>query len=241
MLLDAISPHTQVYCPWTYLNIHIYMSRCLFSHTMRKNIHSNTRLGADPFNTSIVNPSREIIPDRTLQEIVSKIFPHLKNKDEEAERRFYAQRGIQMKAEYHDAMMQEKETTTEKTNRNRLGGDDSLQAMISTDQLLDLKLEPDESPPTQVHRRLPSLRCSLLRLSGRAKIISLKKYLVMKLGLKETMSSIEILCCGESMGDDVRLSSISKTRSLPANTMLILKYRLDEGSERGTAADEGVP
>ena len=146
--------------------------------------NSNTRLGADPFRTSIVNPSQEIMPDRRLYEIVNKIFPHLKQRDEEAERRFYAQRGIKLKAEYDG-------TIQETAKAHGRFGDDSQ--MISDDQL-DLNLEPDESPP-QFYQRLPSLRCPILRLSGRAKIASLKKYLVMKLGLKDSTSSVRRVLC----------------------------------------------
>lgn len=45
-----------------------------------------------------------------------------------------------------------------------------------TDQL-DLHLDPDEWPP-HAHQRLPPLKYALLRVSGRAKIVTLKKYLV---------------------------------------------------------------
>lgn len=62
--------------------------------------HSNTRLGPDPFHTSISIQSREVIPDRTLQEVVNKIFPWMKTKDDEEERIFYAQRGVELKVEY---------------------------------------------------------------------------------------------------------------------------------------------
>jgi hypothetical protein len=53
---------------------------------------------------------------------------------------------------------------------------------------LDLHLDPDDRPPHS-HQRLPPLHNSLLRVSGRAKIATLKKYLVMKLGLKDSSRS----------------------------------------------------
>ncbi len=58
------------------------------------------------------NPSprittREVMPDRTLQEIVDDVFPHLNKRDDDAERLFYGQRSIELKAEYA-AMIQEK-------------------------------------------------------------------------------------------------------------------------------------
>lgn len=55
-------------------------------------IHSNTSLEPDPF--------REVLADRTLQEVVDKIFPWMKTKEEQEEKDFYARRGIEMKPEY---------------------------------------------------------------------------------------------------------------------------------------------
>ena len=55
---------------------------------------------------------------------------------------------------------------------------------LNNDQL-DIQLEPDRKPPN-AHQRLPMLRNAHLRLSARTKIITLKKYLVQKLGLKDS-------------------------------------------------------
>lgn len=54
--------------------------------------------------------------------------------------------------------------------------------------MIDLQLEPSET--TNKETSLPPLRCSMLRTSGRLKIVSIKKYLVQKLGLKDTQSSV---------------------------------------------------
>ena len=75
-------------------------------------IYSNTKLGPDPFHTSISIRTQEVLPDRTLQEVVNKIFPYLKEKEDEDERKFYEQRGIELKPEYaHDI----------NTNENSIG------------------------------------------------------------------------------------------------------------------------
>lgn len=67
---------------------------------------------------------------------------------------------------------------------------------LNNDQL-DIQLEPDRKPPN-AHQRLPMLRNAHLRLSARTKIITLKKYLVQKLGLKDSsknsVSSIVQFC-----------------------------------------------
>ncbi len=67
---------------------------------------SNTKLGPDPFHTSITTHAREVMPDRTIQDIVNKIFPWMKPQEVELEREFYANRGIKLKTEY----AQEEET-----------------------------------------------------------------------------------------------------------------------------------
>mmetsp|Transcript_6641 Transcript_6641/g.11828 ORF Transcript_6641/g.11828 Transcript_6641/m.11828 type:complete len:132 (-) Transcript_6641:132-527(-) len=100
-----------------------------------------------------------------------------------------------------------------------------------TDDLLDLKLEPDGQPP-KLHQRLPPLHNSLLRTSGRLKIVSIKKYLVQRLGIKESKNSIELLCNGDPMGDELSLTFILRTRWFSTNKVLTLKYRLEEGDAK---------
>ena len=49
------------------------------------------------------DPFREVLADRTLQEVVDKIFPWMRKKEEQEEKAFYATRGIQLKPEYATA------------------------------------------------------------------------------------------------------------------------------------------
>ena len=41
-----------------------------------------------------------MLADRTLQEVVDKIFPWMSKKEDEEEKAFYAARGIKLKPEY---------------------------------------------------------------------------------------------------------------------------------------------
>jgi hypothetical protein len=157
------------------------------------------------------------MPDRTLQEIVHKIFPWMKAKEEEEERNFYAQRGIDLQPEYATQVEGKAHGGAENGAESSENGEDSaynvrlrivlprsvlvdvrstsiwsnfsflilhiIQVMMS-DQL-ELHLNPDERPPHS-HQQLPPLQNGFLRLSGRAKIVTLKKYLIMKLGLKDS-------------------------------------------------------
>jgi hypothetical protein len=170
-------------------------------------MNSNISLEPDPF--------REVLADRTLQEVVDKIFPWMRKKEEEEERDFYAARGIKLKPEYDtaeasaakkqktddgDSKQSAKDVAMSKvefdfisfvssqlhnvSNPNRIIT--SLQKSIS--DMLDLQVEPYEA--TNCETSLPPLRCPMLRTSGRLKIVSIKKYLIQRLGLNDTQSSV---------------------------------------------------
>lgn len=207
--------------------LHTFCRSCLilfFRQGMRCCPTCNTRLGPDPFHTSISIQCREVIPDRTLQEVVNKIFPWMKAMEEEEEREFYIHRGVDLKPEY----VQESKASPSPAWRNRKG--DSAPAAGTMNDILDLHLEPDGRPP-HLHQRLPPLSKSSLRVSGKLKVVSLKKYLVQKLGIKESKNSIEILCNGDQMGDELSLTFILRTRWFAPNRVLTLKYRLEPGED----------
>ncbi|KAL7549025.1 hypothetical protein ACHAWF_012291 [Thalassiosira exigua] len=236
-------PHTVADC------LHTFCRSCLilfFRQGMRCCPTCNTRLGPDPFHTSISIQSREVIPDRTLQEVVDKIFPWMKEKDNENERVFYAQRGIELKPEYSQEDLDHGGRGSGKVNSSTGVSQISVEGHISLliympqtlrslsvessktmNEMLDLRLEPDVRPPHQ-HQRLPPLKNSVMRTSGRLKIANLKKYLNQKLGLTDGERSVEILCNGDAMGDDHALTFIFRTRWFSTNQVLTLKYRLEE-------------
>ena len=109
---------------------------------------------------------------------------------------------------------------------------------------IDVELDPDISPP-HPYQQLPPLQNARIGISGRAKINTLKKYLIMKLGLKDacisTLSSkvvsstssstssptmIELTCNGDTMDDELTLTYILCTKWFTSNKVLTLKYRL---------------
>jgi hypothetical protein len=74
-------------------------------------IDSNISLEPDPF--------REVLADRTLQEVVDKIFPWMRQKEEDEEKAFYKARGIKLKPEYETTEAPEKkERVDEVGNRS---------------------------------------------------------------------------------------------------------------------------
>jgi len=142
----------------------------------------------------------------------------MKAKEEEEERIFYAQRGIEWKPEYAQEEKVHDERGSEPVNVPRIK---------AANDMVELHFEPDGQPP-HAHQRLPPLRNSLLCMSGRTKIISLKKYVSQKLGMKDSKNLIEVLCNGDPMGDELSLTFIFRTRWFLTNKVLTLKYRLEE-------------
>ena len=193
------------------------------------------------------------MPDRKLQEIVHKIFPWMKAQEEEEERNFYLRRGIELKPEYQQSQQTEAATgvivgTTHKKNKRNYDArvDESAVAnttmsMVTMNDQIDVQLDPDITPP-HPYQQLPPLQNARIGISGRAKINTLKKYLIMKLGMKDTSISalsskvvssssssptmIELTCNGDTMDDELTLMYILRTKWFTSNKVLTLKYRL---------------
>ena len=92
--------------------------------------------------------------------------------------------------------------------------------------MLDLFLEPDGKLPRS-QQRLPPLSNSYLLVPGRSNVVSLKQYLIQKLGLKDS-SLVELLCNDFPVGDEFSVSFISRYWSNTDDEVLLLKYRLQE-------------
>jgi hypothetical protein len=206
----------------------------------------------------------------------------MKAQEEDEERNFYLHRGIELKPEYqttfHSKQQQMAQQQTEaageitvRTNKkNKRNNDDAdthvddddgdTNAMQSTasmavknDDQIDVQLNPDITPP-HAYQQLPPLKNARITISSRAKIGTLKKYLIMKLGLKDTCCSIavstkavplsssssptmsELTCNGETLEDELTLTFILRTKWFTSNKVLTLKYRLlHEVEEKATA------
>jgi hypothetical protein len=89
----------------------------------------------------------------------------------------------------------------------------------SMSDMLDLCLEPVGSPPCS-HQHY-------LLVPGRSNVVSLKQYLIQKLGLRDS-SPVELLCNEYPVGDQFSLSFISRYWSKTDDEVLLLKYRLQE-------------
>ena len=77
---------------------------------------------------------------------------------------------------------------------------------------------------------LAALEKPFLRTSGKLKVIHLKKYLCKKLALGG-VDEVEILCKGETLGPELSLLFISRSRWVDRKHDLVLNYR---GCEPGS-------
>jgi hypothetical protein len=228
------------------------------------------------------------MPDRTLQEIVHKIFPWMKAQEEEEERNFYLQRGIELKPEYQTTSQSQSQSQSQQTTeaaagageitvgtnkKNKRNYDDAHHVndanpgaanstmSLSTvnhqiDDQIDVQLNPDITPP-HAYQQLPPLKNARITISSKAKIGTLKKYLIMKLGLKDTCCNIaaaskskvvlslsssptmiELTCNGETMEDELTLMFILRTKWFTSNKVLTLKYRLLDQAEEKKAVEK---
>jgi hypothetical protein len=189
----------------------------------------------------------QILPDRTLQEVVDKLFPKFKVNEVEEETKFYAERKINLKAEYQ--MLESSGDANDKKVQDQLLkaplvrgvtisslasslSQSTIAAAAATfmnDNIIELRLQPDMSKAKK-SKRLPALVNRHLRTSGKLKVISLKKYLIQRLNVDKNnmLQSIEILCNGHPMGNELNLTFIYRTMWLftTPDEVLTLTYRL---------------
>jgi hypothetical protein len=77
---------------------------------------------------------------------------------------------------------------------------------------------------------LPPLQNSVIRTSGRLKINQLKKFLMSQLKL-DPSQLLELQCNGDTIGDELSLTFVQRTRWLKPDEDMILSYRLSRCSK----------
>ena len=100
-------PYTVTEC------LHTFCKSCLFfaiQSGYRRCPTCDISLEPDPF--------KEVLSDRTLQELVNKIFPQLESQDDAEEVEFYKRRGIQLKKEYRQQASNKNNSDEKLTNCN---------------------------------------------------------------------------------------------------------------------------
>ena len=174
-----------------------------------------------------------------MESIVDKLFPELKGADDEAEKEFYAKRGIKLKRQFREVALSDDDED---------GGEEGTKAKRQKSQQteytsptqpkrdeMDFRLVPDDT--VDAAHSLPRLDMTSIRASDHLKISQIKKYLMMKLHLADRRgipaSAIEICCNGGTVGDEISLTFIERTRWMQAGKEMILTYRKRQESMFG--------
>ena len=198
----------------------------------------DNEIGPHPFRKLTSISTVQILPDRTLQEVVDKVFPRFKVRELEDEKKFYAERNIKLKAEYQmleniDKSNGRVQESMKSSFAGAGGTKSSFTSPISTttmvtaatafmndDNIIELRLQPADE--------LPLLQQNNLKTSGKLKIVSLKKYILQRLGFGQEQKALEVLCNGHPMGNELNLTFIYRTMWVftTPDEVLTLTYRL---------------
>ena len=200
----------------------------------------DTEVGPHPFRKLTSISTVQVLPDRTLQDVVDKVFPTFKVQELEEEKKFYTERNIKLKAEYcmPENNDDERDGRVQESMKSHICGSGDTQisvaaastttmgaaaaAFMNDANIIELRLKPDDDD-------LPSLRQNNLKTSGKLKIVSLKKYILQRLGYGMEHKALEILCNGQIMGNELNLTFIYRTMwsFTKPDEMLTLTYRLE--------------
>lgn len=230
---------------------HSYCRSCIYIYYSGGNNHCpecDVNLGPAPWQATIY--------DRTLQELVDKILPELQDQDDLNEIHYYEENKIKPKPEFQSDIVNEKrklyklfqlksddnddrsDTSPSKQKDQMNHSEKSRKKAIPLDEL-DLKIIPYQrdmrgrrgSQQNTINETSSDSSSTInIRTSGRLKIIQLKKYLAEKLNVdSKRASTLEILCNGDIVGDELSLTFIHRTRWLNNDEELVLTYSMDDG------------
>lgn len=222
------NPQTVIECMHTFCKVCLYKR---FRSGYKSCPTCSTKMEPDPY--------KAILADRTLQELVDKMFPP----DRAAEEAFYAARSIKRKPEFEFS-----HPPPPKSSRAPSGGPPPGSGFVggpppslsrapsSTDDELNFQLLPFGAPGAEVRPpdddsalHLAALAKPFLRTSGRLKVLQVKKYICKKLGAaggaQLDPKRIEVYCNGECLGDELNLTFLKRTRWVGMNADLTLNYR----------------
>ena len=214
--------------------LHTFCKRCLFltfANGKKDCPTCHVNLAPDPY--------RECLADRTMESIVDKLFPELKGADDEAEKEFYAKRGVKLKRQFREVALSDDDEDggEEGTKAKRQKSQQAEYASPTQPKRdeMDFRLVPDDT--VDAAHSLPRLDMTSIRASDHLKISQIKKYLMMKLHLADRRgipaSAIEICCNGGTVGDELSLTFIERTRWMQAGKEMILTYRKRQESMFG--------
>ncbi|ODM99937.1 Polycomb group RING finger protein 3 [Orchesella cincta] len=188
--------------------LHTFCKSCLVKHLEENNTCPECEIVIHQSH-----PLQYISFDRTMQDIVYKLVPHLQENEARREREFYRSRGLACPKDFPLNIM-EPETTTVTEEAKHAETD-----YHRLDEQVNVCLESKTGPMKPLKRKF--IRCSSL-----ATINLLKKYLAKKLyNNTEKYKDIDILCNDELLGKDHTLKFVLVTRWRFRDPPLKLQYQ----------------
>lgn len=158
-------------------------------------------------------PMNYISFDRTMQDIVYKLVPHLQEREMKRQMEFYKKRGL--------------------PPPNQTGSDENSNERCKTPVMANGEEQDYHRSDEQVNvclecatGNMRTLKRRFIRLSSQATIMQLKKFIALKIYNNFTrFKDVDILCNEEILGKDHTLKFVSVTRWRTKDTPLLLHYR----------------
>ena len=195
--------------------LHTFCKSCLyyaFSSAFTRCPTCDVELGPDPIKSTLHDRTKEELMDRVL-------FPELSYQDDQLERRFYAQRGIAMKAEYQQ--LEQKKRLAHELVAQIEGDHQIIAEGADLGEEVDLKLLPMNSS-------VPSIPYDLFTTSGRMKVLQLKRFLLARLDSDYPAKSVEMLVKGSIVGNELSLTFIQRTMWLNDCSPIEIEYQFSD-------------
>lgn len=218
--LKAVNAHITCYLCKGYMIDATTITECL--HTFCKSCivkyledHSNCPKCHIVIHQS--HPLNYISHDRTMQDIVYKLVPHLQENEQKREEEFYIKKGLP----YPKSISTSEEKENSNENHVTLNSDDNIdQDYHRSDEQVSVCLDVSQDV------QLKSLKRRYIRCSVQTTITHLKKFIAIKIYRDmNRFKDVEILCNEELLGKDHTLKFICMTRWRNKDIPLQLHYR----------------
>jgi len=208
--------------------LHTFCKSCIVKHLNSEDNNTCPQCD-DVIHQS--HPLNYIKFDRTMQDIVYKLVPHLESNEYKRERDFYAEKGVpcpkdlEAENEKNEKMKKEEEEQAPDPNHNT--------DYHRFDEQVDLVLEAKEGS------KMKDLKRKYIRCSSLTTITHLKKFIALKcLESIDCFREIDVTCDGELIPKDHTLKFVYitrwRTKASPLRLVYSPKIDLDEEIEEET-------
>ncbi|XP_062519059.1 polycomb group RING finger protein 1-like [Corticium candelabrum] len=194
--------------------LHAFCRSCIVKHVTRP----DTRHRCPVCNVLIrdAQPLAGLRLDRTLQDIIDKLLPQVKEENEKNEDEFNASRNIEKKSSPSGSRLSSSSNSpVERT-------------IFATDEeKISFLLQPSRGESFDSFKKY-------LRCSSRMTVLHLKRFLLEKVGWSDA-HQLQILCRGNVLRDELTLAFIWRIRWGNMKSLLIIEYTFTKNSDAAAA------